>query len=52
MAWRKEYIETTRGSHIKLERDSIVSMIDYIPPGMRVVYLHAHRKTEGPSGIH
>jgi hypothetical protein len=41
MAWRKAYIESCRATQHKLERDSIVSVIDSIPPGMRVFYLRA-----------
>jgi hypothetical protein len=41
MAWRKAYLEGCRASQNKLERDSIVSVIDSIPAGMRVVYLRA-----------
>jgi hypothetical protein len=41
MAWRKAYLEGCRAAQNKLERDSIVSVIDSIPPGMRVVYLRA-----------
>ncbi len=41
MAWRKSYLESCRATQTKLERDSIVSVIDSIPPGMRVVYLRA-----------
>jgi hypothetical protein len=41
MAWRKSYLESSRATQNKLERDSIVSTINSIPPGMRVVYLRA-----------
>jgi hypothetical protein len=41
MAWRKTYLESCRATQNKLERNSIVSVIDSIPPGMRVVYLRA-----------
>ncbi len=41
MAWRKTYLEACRATPNKLERDSIVSVINSIPPGMRVVYLRA-----------
>jgi hypothetical protein len=41
MMWRKTYLESCRASQNKMERDSIISVIDSIPPGMRVVYLRA-----------
>ncbi len=41
MAWRKAYIESTRAAQIRTERDSIISIVDHIPPGMRQVYLKA-----------
>jgi hypothetical protein len=41
MMWRKTYLESCRATQNKLERDSIISVIDSIPPGMRGVYLRA-----------
>ena len=41
MMWRKTYLESCRASQNKMEGDSIISVIDSIPPGMRVVYLRA-----------
>ena len=39
MAWRKQYLERTRAAQTLVERDSIVSKIDTLPPGLRALYL-------------
>ncbi len=39
MAWRKQYIESMRAAQTKVERDQIVSKIDGLAPGLRVLYL-------------
>ncbi len=39
MAWRKNYLERTRASQNRVERDSIVAKIDSLPPGLKVLYL-------------
>ncbi len=39
MAWRKQYLERSRAAQTMIERDAIVSKIDHLAPGLRVLYL-------------
>ncbi len=39
MAWRKQYLESTRAAQTRVERDAIVSKIDHLAPCLRALYL-------------
>ena len=39
MLWRKNYVESTVAAQAQIERNAIISNIDRLAPGVRVLYL-------------
>ena len=39
MMWRKQYLEGSRAVQVRIEREAILSKIDNMAPGLRVLYL-------------
>ncbi len=39
MMWRKQHIESARAVQVRIEREAILSKIDNMAPGLRVIYL-------------
>ena len=39
MAWRKSYLEGTRATQIRIEREAILSTIHGLAPGPKALYL-------------